>query len=77
MLPIIQQIPFDAFDNDALVVYVSSDGTYWSGDKQRWVKDIQEATVSPWYRAKLAIVCGDGHFEIVTMNDKTVVLKGQ
>jgi hypothetical protein len=74
--PKIQQIPFDAFDDNDLVVYASSEG-YWNGRKQRWVKDLQQATVTEWYHAKLALACGDGRFEKVFKQNDLVVVSRQ
>lgn len=57
-----------SFDPEDLVIFVSKRG-YWNRDKEKFVKDRAGATPEPWHSAELALVVGEGHFELAQPAD--------
>lgn len=43
---------------ESLWVFKHPTRGYWSSEKEKWVKDRQQATVRPWHEASLVVLYG-------------------
>lgn len=61
--------------NNSLWVWKSSKG-YWNSDREKFVKNKNEATFYPWWKASICVTIGDGEWIDLKTQKMTKIING-